>query len=78
LDKTGIFDVLKIPEIRLVGLCRSAVFAGLILALHTFAHFLHIARMDNRCKGVQAMQRMQQNNNGKIMVIQLKLRFSVK
>ena len=28
-----------------------------------------IARMDNRCKGVQAMQRMQQNNNGKITAI---------
>nr|DAE78809.1 MAG TPA: hypothetical protein [Caudoviricetes sp.] len=55
-----------------MGLCETACFAGLILALHTFAHFLHIARMDNRCKGVQAMQRMQQNNNGKITVIRLK------
>ena len=65
-------------EIQLLGLCETAYFAGLVLALHTFAHFLHIARMDNRCKGVQAMQRMQQNNNGKITVIRLKLRFSVK
>ena len=46
-------------EIQLLGLCETACFAGLILALHTFAHFLHIARMDNRCKDVQAMQRMQ-------------------
>jgi len=55
-----------------VTLCETACFVGLILALHIFAHFLHIARMDNRCKDVQAMQRMQQNNNDKITVIRLK------
>jgi hypothetical protein len=77
LDKTGRFCTINIVEIQLLGLCETACFAGLILALHTFAHFLHIARMDNRCKDVQAMQRMQQNNNGKITAIRLKRRFSV-
>ncbi len=48
---------MNIVEIRQIGLYEMACFAGLILALHTFAHFLHIARMDNRCKGVQTMQR---------------------
>jgi len=68
LDENGRFCTINTVEIQLLGLCETACFAGLILALHTFAHFLHIARMDN----VQAMQRMQQNNNGKITVIRLK------
>jgi len=78
LDKNGKFCTINTVEIQLLGLCETACFAGLILALHTFAHFLHIARMDNRCKDVQAMQRMQQDDNGKITTIRSKRRFSVK